>query len=281
MQWLESTVADEHDGFKITEYLKHVLGLSVTLIKKVKYGGVFINGTNVHMRATVTVNDNIRVRLPEETSVSIKSIPMPLDIVYEDEYLIAVSKPRGMPTHPSRGNSLPTLAEGIMAYFGGNFVFRAINRLDRDTGGIVIIAKDPHTAAKLSEEMKAGGYVKKYYAVVCGIPSPAEGLIDAPIDREMEGNIRRCVRETGKRAITAYKVIREVDGGALIEVRLLTGRTHQIRVHMAHIGHPLQNDFLYGTKIREGEYLLHARELEFTHPITGERLHLISHADFE
>jgi 23S rRNA pseudouridine1911/1915/1917 synthase len=259
------------------------MGLSVTLIKKVKFGGVFINGVNVHMRALVHTGDTVDVKLPEAKSENIRAIDIPLDIIYEDDYLIAVNKPSGMPTHPSKGNSLPTLAEGIMAHFAGeSFVFRAINRLDRDTSGIVIIAKDAISADKLSKEMKRGGYVKKYSAIVSGVPAPEHAIIDAPIEREHEGNIKRIVREDGKRAVTEYTVAKILeDGDSLCEITLHTGRTHQIRVHMAYIGHPLRYDFLYGEREGDEIYRLHAKSIEFTHPFTGERIKLTSKADFE
>ena len=277
-----SSVTTQYDGVRILEYLKKPIGLSVSLIKKVKYGGVFINDTSVHMRATVNAGDTVRIVLPDDESEGIRQIDMPLDIVYEDEYLIAVNKPRNMPTHPSKGNSLPTLAEGIMAYFAPQkFVFRAINRLDRDTSGIVVIAKDAFTADLLSRELKSGGYVKKYVALLKGIPSPKSGLIDAPIEREEEGSIKRIVRSDGKRAITEYRFIKSIGENSLCEITLHTGRTHQIRVHMSHIGHPLVNDFLYGDRCGSETYRLHAKELEFTHPFSGKRLKLISKADFE
>ena len=164
MREILSTVEAKDNGKRILDYLKSPMALSVTLIKRVKFGGVFINGENVHMRATVHTGDSVLVKLPEEKSEGIRSIDIPLDVLYEDEWILAVNKPTGMPTHPSRGNSLPTLAEAVMAYFKGDFVFRAINRLDRDTSGIVIIAKDAVSAGRLSAEMKRGGYVKKYLA---------------------------------------------------------------------------------------------------------------------
>ena len=276
-------VSAEFDGIRISDYLRRGMGLSVTLIKRVKFGGVFIGGENVHMRAIVHTGDTVEVRLPEAKSENIRPIDIPLDIIYEDDYLIAVNKPSGMPTHPSKGNSLPTLAEGIMAHFSGeSFVFRAINRLDRDTSGIVIIAKDAVSADKLSREMKRGGYVKKYSAIVSGVPSPAHAVIDAPIERECEGNMRRIVCDWGKRAITEYTVERILDSGdALCEITLHTGRTHQIRVHMAHIGHPLRYDFLYGVREGDNIYKLHAKSIEFTHPFTLKRIKLTSKADFE
>ena len=281
MKNILSTVSALRDGTVILEYLRRDMNLSATLVKKVKYGGVFINGENVHMRAVLRAGDTVEVRLPEESSENIMAYPMQLEVIYEDEWMIAVNKPRGMPTHPSRGNSLPTLAEGIMAYFGDDFVFRAVNRLDRDTGGIVLIAKDQISAARLSEIMKRGGFSKKYEAVVMGLPTEAHGVIDAPIARECEGNMRRVVRDDGKRAVTEYRVLREIDGErSLVEITLHTGRTHQIRVHMAHIGHPLFADFLYGEKVSGENYLLHAKELRFIHPFTNEEIVLESAARF-
>lgn len=283
MREIKKTVEAEFDGIRIPDYLKRGLGLSVTLIKKVKFGGVFINGENVHMRASVHTGDTVSVSLPDEESENIKAIDMPLDVIYEDEYLIALNKPSGMPTHPSRGNSLPTLAEGLMAYFAPErFVFRAINRLDRDTSGIVVIAKDALTADRLSREMKSGGYVKKYSAIVLGVPSPEHGIIDAPIERECEGSIKRIVRPDGKQAVTEYEVKKILDNGdSLCEITLHTGRTHQIRVHFAHIGHPLKGDFLYGMRVGDENYKLHAKYIEFTHPFRDERMILTSKADFE
>ncbi|MBQ9071224.1 MAG: RluA family pseudouridine synthase [Clostridia bacterium] len=282
MRKIESTVEEKFDGIKILDFLKRGLSLSVSLIKKVKFGGVFINGENVHMRAIVHTGDSVTVLLPEAQSENIRAIDIPLDIVYEDDYLIAINKPRNMPTHPSRGNSLPTLAEGVMAYFAPEkFVFRAINRLDRDTSGIVIIAKDPLSADKLSREMKSGGYIKKYSAIVTGVPSPSHDIIDAPIERECEGNVKRVVRPDGKRAVTEYEVVKILDSGdSLLEITLHTGRTHQIRVHMAYIGHPLVNDFLYGERSGDENYRLHAKSVEFTHPVTNERIILSKEADF-
>lgn len=277
---LEHTVKDLPSPMRISEYLKGRLDLSVTLIKRVKYGGVFLNGENVHMRAEVKNGDKIDVFFPEEKSEGIPPIDLPLEVLYEDEHMIAVCKPRNMPTHPSKGNSLPTLANAVMHYFGEGFVFRAITRLDRDTSGIVLIAKTQYAAARLSEDMKAGKFEKLYTAVVSGIPEPVCGRIDAPIRREWEGNMRRIVAEDGKRAVTDYKTlfIRE-DGNAVLELSLLTGRTHQIRVHMAHIGHPLLGDFLYGEKNGDG-YLLHCEKLSFPHPFTQKMLTIVSKPSF-
>ena len=252
------------------EYL-HLLGFSVTLIKEAKYGGIHLNGIPVTVRATVNENDIVEIYLKKEVSDGIPPMDIPLRVLYEDEDILAVDKPTNMPTHPSKGNNLPTLANAVMGYYGGNFVFRSVNRLDRDTSGIVIIAKNRMSAYSLSSSMKAGLWEKKYHAVVEGVPSPTESTIDAPIERIEDGNIKRTVRSDGKRAITKYKVVEDYGDSSLCEITLLTGRTHQIRVHMSYIGHPLVSDFLYGTE-SEREYFLRCVEIKFPHPKTKETL---------
>lgn len=259
-------------GEKLPQDMKsylYSLGLSVTLVKKAKYGGIILNGTAVTVRAQVKEGDRIEIFLPKATSDGIPPMDIPLKVIYEDEHLIAVDKPTNMPTHPSKGNNLPTLANAVMGYYGGDFVFRSVNRLDRDTSGVVIIAKTQISASNLSSSMKKGLWQKKYHAIVEGHPHPESGRIDAPIERIEDGNIKRTVRADGKRAITDYSVIEKMDNSSLCEITLLTGRTHQIRVHMAHIGHPLVSDFLYGTE-SDKEYYLRCKEITFPHPATNE-----------
>lgn len=258
--------------FPITmkDYLRH-RGLSVTLVKKAKYGGIHLNGEVVTVRAEVNLGDLIEIYAEDNVSEGIPPMDIPLTVLYEDEDILAVDKPTDMPTHPSKGNNLPTLANAVMGYYGGDFVFRSVNRLDRDTSGIVIIAKNQFSAGALSSTMKKGLWNKRYHALVSGIPTEKSGVIDAPIERVEEGNIKRMVREDGKRAITEYSVIEEYEKDCLCELHLLTGRTHQIRVHMAHIGHPLVSDFLYGTP-SDKEYYLRCKEISFPHPRTGETI---------
>ena len=258
--------------FPITmkDYLRH-RGLSVTLVKKAKYGGIHLNGEVVTVRAEVNLGDLIEIYAEDNVSEGIPPMDIPLTVLYEDEDILAVDKPTDMPTHPSKGNNLPTLANAVMGYYGGDFVFRSVNRLDRDTSGIVIIAKNQFSAGALSSTMKKGMWNKKYHALVSGIPTEKSGVIDAPIERVEESNIKRMVRDDGKRAITEYSVIEEYEKDCLCELHLLTGRTHQIRVHMAHIGHPLVSDFLYGTP-SDKEYYLRCKEISFPHPRTGEIL---------
>ena len=279
---LQSTVGSNCQPKRIYDYLRSDMSLSSKLIKRVKYGGVFLNGEAVTMRSVVKPGDEIRIALPTLSSENIRPIYMPLKIIYEDEHFIAVDKPANMPTHPSRSNHLPTLAEGLSAYFSpAPFVFRAINRLDRDTGGIVIVAKNAYSANELSKVMKASGFIKKYDAVVCGVPSPEQALIDAPIARLVEGEMKRGVTPTGKHAITEYKLLKKYeDGNSLVEITLHTGRTHQIRVHMAYIGHPLVNDFLYGERCAPGTYRLHAKSISFINPFTKREMNLCSPSGF-
>jgi 23S rRNA pseudouridine1911/1915/1917 synthase len=259
---------------KISDYMKSKLGFSTSLITKVKFGGVKLNGEVVTMRARVKEGDTVSVTFPIEESKNVAPINIPLDIIYEDGHILAVNKPKNMPTHPSRGNHLPTLANAVAFYLGEPFVFRSVNRLDRGTSGIVIIAKNPYAAAKLGRSMKERKFTKKYIAEVCGVPSPEEGRIEAPIARECEGNIKRVVRDDGKAAITEYKVIEKLESGnSVCEIRLLTGRTHQIRVHMAYIGNPLFGDFLYGDEAEDG-YRLTCHEISFPHPESGETVTL-------
>ena len=259
-------------GDKLPTDMKSFLysnGLSVTLVKKAKYGGIFLNGVAVTVRAIVKAGDKIEIYQDEKKSEGIPPMDLPLKVLYEDEDILAVDKPTNMPTHPSKGNNLPTLANAVMGYYNGDFVFRSVNRLDRDTSGIVIIAKNQISASNLSSSMKKRLWQKKYHAIVSGCPSPTEGRIDAPIERIEEGNIKRVVRPDGKRAITDYRVIETYDDCSLCEISLLTGRTHQIRVHMAHIGHPLVSDFLYGTMGEKG-FFLRCVEISFPHPKTNE-----------
>ena len=276
------TVTEDSDGIKIVDFLKGRAGFSASLVKRVKFGGVFVNGEVVTMRKILRAGDKITVRMPSEESENVKPIYAPLDIVYEDESILVVNKPKSMPTHPSRSNSLVTLGNAVAYYLSEGVVFRAINRLDRDTSGLVLIAKDAFSAGRLGKSMKNGEISKKYTAVISGVPQEKHGIINFPIARECEGSIRRIVCDDGKVAITEYQIIREnSDGTSVAEVILHTGRTHQIRVHFSHIGHPLTNDFLYGERENsEKTYMLHCSYLSFPHPVTKSIMEFYSAPDF-
>lgn len=268
-----AAVGEKYDGRLIKDFLKGYVGLSVTLLTKVKFGGVSVGGEVVTMRKVVHTGDEVEIRLPKEESENIEPIKGELAVLYEDDHILVVNKPTNMPVHPSRGNHLVTLANVVMAYLGEGVVFRAVNRLDRDTSGIVVIAKHQYAAGRLSEDMKHGGFEKYYTALLKSVPNELSGIVDAPIEREAADSIKRIVREDGKRAVTEYK-IREIlpDGRAICDLRLHTGRTHQIRVHMAHIGAPLYADFLYGERIEGESYSLISSRIVFNHPVTGEKI---------
>ena len=270
------------EGRTVKTVLLAEIGLSLNRLKKVKVSGILVNGEPVTVRKVVRDGDILTVVLPEGNKSDIEPIEAPLNIVFEDEDILAVSKPTSMPVHPSRGNHLVTLANAVMWYYkDAPFVFRAVNRLDRDTSGIVLIAKNAEAAYKLSGAMKRGEFIKEYLAIVDGCPTSKCGTINAKIVREREGEMKRVIREDGKDAVTHYEVIKTNGDTSLLRIRLETGRTHQIRVHMAHIRHPLTNDFLYGGGKPGDIYCLHAERLTVPHPRTGEIITLVSAAPFD
>ena len=202
-----------------------------------------------------------------------------LDIKYEDEDIVVVDKPSDMPIHPSLNNYENSMANALMYYYRDkNFVFRCINRLDRDTTGLTVVAKHFLSAGILNTSMQRREIKRVYNAIVEDDGSLKEsGTVDAPIAREDDTLIKRRVSKGGQRAITHYKVLKRLRGASLIELRLDTGRTHQIRVHMSYIGHPLVGDYLYNERYYDKENvrpLLHSKSLSFIHPITGENLYL-------
>ena len=260
----------DSDGVSVKEFLlSH--GYSITLIKKIKNGGILLGRVPVTVRAVLHEGDELTLVLPTGNNDSIPPIDIDVPVLYEDEHLVVFDKPTNMPTHPSRGNSLPTLANAAVFRYGEGIIFRSITRLDRDTSGIVLVARNAVSAFRLSRDMKLGKFRKKYMCTVSGAPVPEHGIIDAPIRRECEGSMKRIVAYDGKRAVTEYTVVSSDGYTSECEVLLHTGRTHQIRVHMAHIGHPLVGDFLYGERADEG-YRLRCVELSFPHPETGETI---------
>ncbi len=240
---------------------------------------IFIGETAVFSNHILEDGDILRVELIEKKgSEAIVPVPMTLDILFEDDHVMVINKPAGMPVHPSQGNYGNTLANGIAAYMeekGVDFVFRAVNRLDRDTSGLLIIAKNMLSSCILSDQVKDHAIHREYAAIVCG-KIDEHGTIDAPIARKDGSTIERVVDpDRGESAITHYKTLAYNDQADLSFVRLLleTGRTHQIRVHMKHIGHPLPGDFLYNPDYRYMErQALHSVYLRFTHPITNETM---------
>lgn len=242
-------------------------------------GSFYIGDTCVFSNRPLAAGDILTVHITEKkSSEAVLPVSMPLSIVYEDEHLIVLNKPAGMPVHPSQGNYGNTLANGLAWYFsekGEDFVFRAVNRLDRDTSGLLLVAKNMLSSCLLSDQVRLHHIRREYAAIVMG-KLPDEGTVDIPIARKDGSTIERIPDpQNGEAAITHYRRIdyKENTDLSFARLSLETGRTHQIRVHMKYIGHPLPGDFLYNPDYRFiKRQALHSAYLSFLHPITEERI---------
>lgn len=272
----EYFVTEDDKELPIKELLKRKFGFSSRLMTKLKVGGgVNLNGNPVKMYIKAESGDRITVTLPQEKS-EFEPENIPIDVVFEDEDLLIINKQSGYVVHPTKGHPAHTMANGIMNSMlkeGKSFKIRFINRLDMDTSGLLIIAKNSHCQNDMSKQMSENGVQKKYLAVVKGIIEEDNGTIDAPIGKIQEDQVKRGVVEGGYPSITHYKVLQRFSKGyTLVELLLETGRTHQIRVHMSNIGHPVVGDVLYGESsvwLIERQ-ALHARYLSFKHPVKGD-----------
>ena len=276
MEELRFQIADEMEDERLDKCMSLLVeNLSRSFIQKlIKDGNVLVNGTPVKGSCRVKCDDEVVFSVPESVEPDIEPENIPLDILYEDEDILVLNKPADMPVHPSAGNYENTLANGVAWYYkqqGKAFVYRCINRLDRDTTGVLVLAKNPLSGALLSAQMKQRQIRRTYLALTDGIP-PERGTISAPVARMDASVITREVNfERGEAAVTHYERLAVNNGYALVELHLDTGRTHQIRVHMKYIGCPLPGDFLYHPVFdRIGRQALHSFQLEFAHPITGE-----------
>lgn len=274
---IEYRISASESGLRIEQYLRR-RGYSyqnLTQLKKMPES-ILINGTWSYMRDALSEGDILTVHIrEEESSPHIPPVCLPLDIIYEDEDLLVVNKPAGMPTHPSLNNYRNSLANALMYYYeqqGKAFVFRCTNRLDRDTSGLTVIAKHLVSSSILSSMAARHEIRREYLAVVRGSVSPASGTICAPLTRSGTSLIERKVDfEHGEHAVTHYHVVKEANGHSLVSLTLETGRTHQIRVHMKHIGFPLVGDYLYNPDMEFiSRQALHSYRLSFLHPITGK-----------
>lgn len=269
-------------GLTITQYLKS-LGYSrhiLTLLKQ-KEGSLLLNESPAFTNGRLKEGDHLHIRLWEDArDTSILPTPVPFSIVWEDEDLLVVNKPADTPIHPSMGNRENTLANGVLFHYsqlGNPFVYRCINRLDRDTTGLLIIAKNALSGAILSQMMKDRQIRRTYLAIVKGIP-PECGTIDAPIGRVPGSLLERQVDFLhGETAVTHFQTLQQHKELALVQLRLETGRTHQIRVHMGYLGCPLIGDYLYyPDRSLICRQALHSARLDFLHPITGTPLSFLA-----
>lgn len=294
---LEYHIDDAMQGTTIKYFLKAKGYSSGNLIELKKYPeGILVNGQTAHVNRLLCMGDLLTITIIDETpSEKINPVELPLDIVYEDEDFMVINKPAGMPIHPSVNNYDTSVANALAWYFdrqGIPFVFRCINRLDKDTSGLTIVAKHFVSAGILSgmaaeksvspsdtyRPDSCKGIQREYLAIVRGSLNPPFGTINVPIGRKDGSVIERTVDyENGERAVTHYQLMKEGNGHSLVSLQLETGRTHQIRIHMKHIGFPLIGDYLYNPD-REfiSRQALHSHKLVFTHPISGEIMTFVS-----
>lgn len=273
------------ESMPVRRYLQSRLGISNSMWRRIKNTGNFIlNGEPVNATRSV-LKDGDRIAFSMEKRPStIEPEDIPLDIRYEDDWLMVVNKPAKMLVHPIAKEQHGTLGNAVLGYYQRRhlpYAFHPVHRLDRNTTGLVLIAKAPQIQFQLSSKRNQGikPLHRDYLAIACGEWEPAAGTIDRPIGREDGSFIRQCVRsdEKGRPAVTHYRVIGAADGLSLLELRLETGRTHQIRVHLASIGHPILGDDLYGSPSPAiDRQALHAWRLRFEHPITGEPVEVMA-----
>ncbi len=290
---IEYEITGPDDGRTVKEIMTGKLGFSVKELTRCKqfddgimvrragevadHSGIFLP---FMVKAHLREGDLLRVKIYEANENAGEVIPsdIPIDIVYEDEDLILINKPGDMVVHPSYAHHMDSLSNALAGYYqktGQEHVIRAIGRLDRETSGLILFAKNRYSAARLSNQKENMSRRKEYLAIASGVFDEKEGIVDAPIG-ETDTRMIRSVSKDGKRAVTHYRVEEQFGKYALIRLNLETGRTHQIRVHMKHIGHPLLGDSLYGKEIPDSLGLaraaLHAAHLEFVHPVSGEVL---------
>ena len=282
---MENIIVEE-ENIRLDSYIAgKYKDLSRTMIQKlIENGEILVNGQKKKISYKVNINDKISINIPEPEKTDLKPQNIPLEVIYEDNDIIVVNKPKGMVVHPANGNPDGTLVNAIMAIsknslsgIGGKIRPGIVHRLDKDTSGIIIVAKNDKAHINLSKQIKDREVKKIYIALVKGAVNENEATIDMPIGRSTKDRKKMAVRKDAKQAITHFKVLKRYLNYTLLEVKIDTGRTHQIRVHMAEIGHPVVGDIVYSKGKNEfgvvGQ-ILHAKSLDFTHPTTGKKMHL-------
>lgn len=286
---MKNVIVNENDkGKRLDIYIAENFNeLSRTMIKKlIESNNILINDKSEKVSYKVQANDNISIDVPEAKETKLKAQEIPLDIIYEDNDIIVVNKPKGMVVHPANGNPDGTLVNAILAIcknslsgIGGELRPGIVHRLDKDTSGLIIVAKNDKAHINMSEQIKERNVKKTYIALVRGNVPEEEATINMPIGRSTKDRKKMAVTKNGKQAITHFKVLKRYSKYTLLEIKIETGRTHQIRVHMAEIGYPVVGDAVYSNGKNEfgieGQ-MLHAYKLEFMHPITNKHMELTS-----
>ncbi len=271
MRIIKAVVIPEDAGRKLKYYVRGAMGVSYTQYASLKQvGGVRVNGRAAHANDILRAGDVVELTLAEKAREPIAPDFSPVNVVYEDDDLLVIDKPAPLACQVSAKQDAPTLENRLAARFGPDFLFRPLNRLDRGTSGLLCAAKNAHACQILQKKLHTGDFVREYRAVVCGSLA-GEGVIDLPIEKADAASIRRVIDPVnGKRSVTHWRALGVFGAYSLIALTLETGRTHQIRVHMAAIGHPVAGDFLYGTELPSlpGRFALHSARLAVAHPMT-------------
>ena len=282
---MKNVIVNENDkGKRLDIYIAENFNeLSRTMIKKlIESNNILVNDKSEKVSYKVQANDNISIDVPEAKETKLKAQEIPLDIIYEDSDIIVVNKPKGMVVHPANGNPDGTLVNAILSIcknslsgIGGELRPGIVHRLDKDTSGLIIVAKNDKAHINMSEQIKERNVKKTYIALVRGNVPEEEATINMPIGRSTKDRKKMAVDKKGKEAITEFKVLKRYDGYTLLEVKIKTGRTHQIRVHLAEIGYPIVGDYTYSNGKNPfgvvGQ-MLHAAKLKFIHPTTNKKV---------
>ena len=276
MRNLILTIDSEFDGAKVKDVLTKRLLISGGLCSKLKHrkNGILVNGSPSYVIAPVHIGDLVSVIVSDfEKDPHIRPMSYPLDIIYEDEDLLVINKPAGLAVHPSRDPKEITLENALAYYLGADENPHPVSRLDKDTTGLITIAKSGWAHSIMKTVQHSGQMQKTYLAIVKGCPSQKSGIIDAPIGLLEGSTYQHVVRDDGLSSVSEYQVISTLNDLSLVQLILHTGRTHQLRVHMAYMGYPLLGDWLYGTRdSRISRPALHSYYLSFTHPLTNQKI---------
>lgn len=282
------TATSEHAGVRLDAFLSADGQLSRSQAARlIEEGRVAVDGRPAAKSCRVAEGQQVTVDIPEVKDTAVEAQDIPLDVVYEDGDVIVVNKPTGLVVHPAPGHPDGTLVNALLYHLdqlsgiGGELRPGIVHRLDKDTSGLLLVAKDDETHQALSAQLSARQMEKHYFAVVAGVMKERAGVIDAPIGRSHADRKKMAIDPNGRPSRTEWQVVRQDADRALLDVHLITGRTHQIRVHMASIHHPVLGDPIYGTKglPKAPRLMLHAYSLSFTHPATGERMRFTAPPD--